>query len=193
MGSAIAAPVELFFDDFELETEGPNRVPTKWTVQRGAVEIIGPGYFGPPAFDICAESTHCVDLDGSTGFAGLMVSRDTFVLTAGATFTLTFDYSENGYGGGPVNTVTYGVGGFTDTVSTTTPAPLGDYFEATLTFTGDGSVGSIFFDHEGGDFFGLSVDNIRLTGDFGGGSPVPVPAAAFLMAPAALLVRRRKK
>ena len=158
--TAEAAPIELFFDDFETEAEGANRVQTKWTVTRGAVDIIGPGYFGPPTWDICAESTHCIDLDGSTGVAGTMVSRDSFVLASGVEYTLTFDYSENKYGGGPVNSMTFGVGNFTARLDVTGPAPLGNYFEASLTFIGDGSIGSIFFAHDGGDFFGISVDNI---------------------------------
>ncbi|MFV0245298.1 MAG: VPLPA-CTERM sorting domain-containing protein [Qingshengfaniella sp.] len=184
--NAQAAPVELFFDDFETETDGANLVPLNWSVSSGFVDIIGPSYFGGSFWNLCTSSSYCVDLDGSGLSAGRMTSLDSFSLINGGAFTLSFDYSENGWGSG-INTMTFGVGGFSDTVSVSTPA-TGSYYHMEYNFTGNGSTGSIFFDHDGGDNFGITVDNVRLVGPLtiGGGSgpippAVPLPAGAVLL------------
>ena len=174
--SAHAAP--LFFDDFDSNPTGPNLVPAGWSVTSGAVDIVGPGYFP----EICSiDGDRCIDLDGSRNAAGRMQTATGFALTAGANFTLSFDYSWNYFNQQFPNTMTFGVGGFSQSLTTSgtrsqLPTP---YTSLSFSFTGDGSTGSIFFDHQGGVNGGIVIDNVRLVG--AEASPVPLPAGLPLL------------
>ena len=81
-----------------------------------------------------------------------------FTLDIGTTYTLSFDYSNNG---STPNSMTWGIGAFTDTLVATTGA-VGTYFNTSITFQGDGSTAPIVFDHAGGDNAGIVIDNIHL-------------------------------
>lgn len=69
-------------DDFE--GEGGNYVPnfnsfTNWTVSGGTVDLLKNGSFGL----VCRTGNACVDLDGSTGNAGMLTLRDAVSFAAG--------------------------------------------------------------------------------------------------------------
>ena len=194
-GAAQAAP--LYFDDFNDNSPGLNRTPAGWSVTNGSVDIVGPGVFP----EICSsDGDVCVDLDGSTFNAGRMSTTNSFSLLSGQSYTLSFDYSWNYFAQILGNTMTYGVGSFTDTLTvtnirSTSPQP---YTPLTLSFIGDGSSGSIFFDHQGGDNGGIVIDNVSLSltmSEDGPDGVVPVPASLPLLLAglgAFAAVRRRR-
>ena len=76
-------------DDFETGVKGGNVTPTGWTVSDGSVDVVYPGWFG----GLCLSSGRCVDLDGSTGNAGVL--SQSLNLNAGWTYTLSFDIAGN--------------------------------------------------------------------------------------------------
>lgn len=169
-GAANATTTILFEDDFEAETVGGNGTLSNWTQNAGSVDVLGGGFFG----FLCLDGSICVDMDGSTSQGG-MISSQIFSLTSGTTFNLSFDYGNNPFGG-QTNTLLFGVGGFTGSVSIT-GAPT-SYTGASLSFVGDGSTGAIFFDQQGGDNGGVIIDNIVLTASV---APIPLPASALLL------------
>jgi hypothetical protein len=69
----------IFFDDFNGETTGLNKANfANWDVTDGSVDLVsGVGFCAP------AASGNCVDLDGSTGNAGVFSTKTTFNLPAG--------------------------------------------------------------------------------------------------------------
>ena len=83
---AHAAP--LASDDFDANALKLNGVPVGWTVTGGTVDIIGTSFSGT-AFNLVPGHGAYIDLDGSSGDAGLL-SR-TFTLNAGVEYTATFD------------------------------------------------------------------------------------------------------
>lgn len=187
----LAAANTLFFDDFETNTAGPNRTPAGWSTTAGAVDITGPGYFP----DVCYNIDTCVDLDGSIGAAGTIQTVQSFTLAAGQSYTLSFDYSKNYFQQQNTNVMTFGVGGLSDTLSVPGGPRASDFAELSFSFVGDGSTGSIFFAHEGGDNGGIIIDNVKLVGNTAPPSPVPLPASLPLLAGgllAAAALRRRK-
>jgi hypothetical protein len=195
LGLSLLAPAALsantlFFDDFESNTAGANLTPIGWVTTAGAVDITGPGYFP----DVCYNIDNCVDLDGSIGAAGTMRTAQSFALTAGTTYTLSFDYSKNYFQEQIANTMTFGVGGFSDTLTVPAGPRAPGFAELTFSFTGDDTSGSIFFAHQGGDNGGIIIDNVRLTG--APVSAVPLPAGLPLLAAGMLAMaglRRRRK
>lgn len=196
--AAYAAPTELFFDDFDSSSNipGGNTTPAGWSVSGGTVDIVGPPSYFPT---ICAAGAiNCIDMDGSSGNAGRLTSNASFSLLAGVEYTLSFDYSWNWHMQGNPNTMTFGVGGFSDSLTTNgtrTAYVHKPYTALSFSFIGNGSFGSIFFDHQGGDNGGIVIDNVRLVGELGQTAPaVPLPAGAplILTALAGLgLLRRR--
>jgi len=78
-----AQAVEIFSDDFDAAIEGLSIVPTGWTVTDGTVDVVG------TVFPLCEGTGLCVDLDGSSGDAGVL-SRN-FNLQGGVLYTLSFD------------------------------------------------------------------------------------------------------
>ena len=65
--SAAAHADMVFSDNFDSNAVGPNKIPAGWTVSDGTVDVIGPGYF-----DLYPGNGAHIDLDGSTGNAGVL-------------------------------------------------------------------------------------------------------------------------
>src|SRR5690242_11437090 len=76
----------LFSDNFDAAVAGLNVTPTGWTSSGGTVDTISNGGFGITCLGNIGK---CVDLDGSTGSAGVLSPNMTFNLAAGTTYTLT--------------------------------------------------------------------------------------------------------
>lgn len=181
------ATTQLFFDDFDTNTSGPNRTPAGWSRSAGQVDIVGPGYYP----DLCYDIGRCIDMDGSGGGAGAMQTTQTFSLLAGETYTLSFQYSWNYFMQQNPNTMDFGVGGIMDSMTTTGTRPLA-WLSKSFSFLGDGSTGGIRFKHYGSDYGGIIIDDVKLVGPLvptGGGQTgtPPVPAPVPLPLPAAML------
>ncbi len=175
----------VFSDNFEAAALGLNATPAGWTVTNagGTVDVIGGSLFG----NLCAGSGQCIDLDGSTGLAGVL-SRQVN-LTAGTTYTLSFDIAGNRRGAG-TETGVVTLGNSTLNYSLTDSSASAAYQTMSLAFkpTSTGSY-ALSFANFGGDNQGAILDNVALT------AAVPEPASAALMllglGGVALLKRRR--
>ncbi|QKS30544.1 MAG: hypothetical protein FAZ92_02380 [Accumulibacter sp.] len=183
-GGAHAAP--FFSDDFQSSTEGGNTVPSGWTVSAGTVEVLGQSFFG----GLCngSVSEKCVDLDGSSGNAGIL-SR-VFSLTAGNTYTLSFDLAGNRRGAGTeTGTVSFG----TSVLNFSVPQTQTAYLSLSLLFSpGSDGAYTLSFANDGGDNMGAILDNVVITVDSNG---VPVPGTLGLLAAgmlAGLAAKRRR-
>ncbi|HUE85077.1 MAG TPA: transposase, partial [Vicinamibacterales bacterium] len=90
---AQAVPVVVFQDTFDSNAAGLNSTPSGWTVSDGTVDIIASGSFG---ISCAGGSGVCIDMDGSTGDAGVMTTNSVFTNSGAASFwTLEFDVSGN--------------------------------------------------------------------------------------------------
>ena len=139
----------IFSDNFDASISGLNVVPTGWTVTDGTVDVVGGGF---------CQGGLCVDLDGSTGNAGVL-SR-TFALTGGVVYTLSFDISGNKRGGSDDVTVLFGSSSLTFLgLAAATP-----YATSTLDFTpsADGTF-AVSFSNAGGDNIGALLDNVSIS------------------------------
>jgi hypothetical protein len=190
---AVAAAATLFSDNFNTETPGLNRTPSRWTVANGTVDIIGSGPNGT-LFDARPGNGYYIDLDGSTNNAGRMSSAGALSLSPGIAYNLSFDLA----GTGGVNTVIYGIDFNSDATldifsSATLPGGVG-FTQFNLPFVALVSTSNarIVFDHLGGDNNGLLLDDVVLTGV----AVIPEPQSyALLVAGLGLLgfaVRRRR-
>jgi hypothetical protein len=143
----------LFQDNFNDENGGTADALDysgfqNWAVTSGTVDLIGAG----GAFDFYPGNGLYVDLDGSTGDAGILST--TLTVPAG-TYDLSFDLG--GSARGSTETVTVTLNGFTEDFTLGSSAPL-----ATVTRTVVLSGGShvLSFSNSGGDNVGLILDNV---------------------------------
>ena len=91
---------QVYFNDFDGENGGASAVNyngfTGLAVTDGTVDLVKNGDFGIT----CAGNTgSCVDLDGSTNDAGLLMTTGAFAYNAFDLITLTFDFIGNQRGG----------------------------------------------------------------------------------------------
>jgi hypothetical protein len=199
---APAQAAVVFSDDFNgILTSALNTAPDGWSViaGEGTVDRIKSGTYSLSCF---GNTGGCVDLDGTSNNAGIMVSDGSFVLQAGGQYLLTAQMSGNQRSvpypalSGP-DTLTFG---FRDAsnlnmilasqtianIQSTQPFTL-----ISLLFTvGSSPVNAkIFFEAAGGDNVGPILDDVTL-------SQVPLPAAAWLLGSGLLglfAVGRRRK
>lgn len=175
-----AAPAHaavVFSDNFDANATGLNFVPAGWSVSAGTVDIIGPGFF-----DLLPGSGNYIDLDGSTGQAGVL--SKTFTGLANGLYQVTFDLAGNHRSGN--DSVVVGFGGSSQTVNLgmnqgwTTMSMLATVTNGVLTLS---------FDDLGGDNMGALLDRVSI-------SAVPEPGTpAMLLAGLAVLggvLRRRR-
>lgn len=170
----------VFSDNFDANALALNGTPSGWTVSDGTVDIIGTG-----SFDFLPGNGKYIDMDGSTGNAGV-ISRS-LSLVAGTPYVLSFDLAGNQRNGAQeqVNVAfgsasgSWSLGqsaGFTSFTLALTPQSSGPF---TLSFAG-----------AGGDNIGMLLDNVSVTA-------VPEPQTYAMLALGLLAVgaavRRRQR
>lgn len=167
-GSASAATI--FTDDFINVAYGSNVTPAGWTATDGTVEGLGPAFFGGLCISGGSADQYCVDLDGSTGDAGVMSQG--FSLLGNTTYVASFDLS--GSQRGDLNSVLVTFGGASATYSL---ASSDTFATRTLSFTPT-STGtySLSFANAGGDNLGALLDHVSIDS-----VAVPEPATWALM------------
>lgn len=153
----------IFIDDFNSENGGVANSSTlnyagfdNWTVSDGTVDLIGNGYF-----DFYPTSGLYVDLDGSTGDAGVMTSKTSFSLGPGQ-YELKFFLGGNQRGSAADTVdVSVEVGWANASYILGSTDPLAEH---TLSFNLAATTTpvNIVFDHAGGDNIGIILDNVRL-------------------------------
>jgi hypothetical protein len=167
----------VLFDDFNGENGGTGVLNytgfTNWTVSGGTVDLIGNGYF-----DFFPTNGLYVDLDGSTGAAGLLADGP----FAAGKYVLSFWLA--GSQRGDTNSVLVGFGGTSDTITLASSVPFTLY---TYSFTAAAPF-QLSFHNAGGDNVGLLLDNVTL-------DAVPEPGTLLLLGSglSALALRRRRK
>lgn len=177
----LAQAQTIFADDFNGNPYGLSTIPSGWTVSDGSVDVVGIGGFGY----LCqAGGSMCVDLDGSTGDAGVL-SR-ALSLTAGTTYTAFFELAGNQRGGSDNVAISFGSATLT-LANLLSSSPWQTY---SLTFTpGASGMYALSFDNTGKDNVGAILDNVRV-------QAVPEPETyALLVAGLGLMgaVARRRR
>jgi hypothetical protein len=177
-----AQAATLASDDFDANALGLNDVPAGWTVTDGTVDIIGTSFSGT-SFNLVPGNGAYIDLDGSSGNAGLL-SR-TFTLTGGVEYTAAFDLAGSHRGSTETGTVTFGTAsldyeiasavGFTGYSLSFTPGATGDY--------------ALTFQNAGGNNVGALLDNVSVTFT----SAVPEPGTWALTVAGLMLVALRSR
>lgn len=177
------AQTTIFSDNFNSSPLGLNTAPAGWTVTDdtvvvGTVDVVATGTYG------LTGSGRFVDLDGSTGNAGVL-SRG-FAMTAGTTYTAFFDISGNQRGGSDNLQVSFGSAVLSlPFLSSSSPWTT---YSLTFTPTASGTF-SLSFNNAGGDNIGALLDNVVV-------QAVPEPESyALLLAGLGLMgtIARRRK
>lgn len=166
-GLASAAPV--FVDTFDNENGGVgalNRANfANWTVPVGTVDLIGNGFW-----DFLPGNGLYVDLDGSTGQAGAIISKQ--ILVPAGDYTFDFQLAGNRYTGSETVTAMVPFARYFETF--TLPSTQGfTSYSRTLHFDTTGLM-NIIFANDGGDNIGALLDNVSVT-------PVPEPGTMVLL------------
>ena len=141
-----------------------------WSVSNGTVDVVSNGGWG---ITCAGGSGKCVDLDGSTGNAGVFTSS--LLSLAAGTYTFSFDISGNQRNHW-ADSMTMTLGGFLNqSFSLASSAP---WTTQTYNFTVASATSNyIVFNHAGGDNIGIMLDNVSLKMT----SQVPEPSAFILL------------
>ncbi len=187
--SGIAGATIIFSDNFENDTVGLNKTNfNNWTVSDGSVDLIGTG----TSWNWFPTYGKYVDMDGSTGNAGKMISSGALNLSIGD-YILKFDLAGNQRPGfNPNDTVSVNVntGVSSHNYSLTTLDPFQTFTEYFSLYSA--KTVSLSFEGIGGDNVGMLLDNIVLERV---NAPVPEPSTMLLLGGglAGLVFWRRKK
>ncbi|MFA4933001.1 MAG: PEP-CTERM sorting domain-containing protein [Candidatus Omnitrophota bacterium] len=164
----------IFFDTFNSEHGGIANSSTlnynsfaNWNITDGTVDLIGNGYF-----DLFPGNGLYVDLDGSTGNAGLMSLKNPIFFNPG-TYELSFFLGGNqrGYPDDSV-VIRSNVNNYTQTFTISSAMPL-TLFKQSFTITSPLNA-SLSFENLGGDNVGAILDNVKI-------SAIPEPATLSLL------------
>ncbi|MCW5611393.1 MAG: PEP-CTERM sorting domain-containing protein [Rubrivivax sp.] len=201
LAALAAAPAQagvIFSDNFDADSAASvlnfNGL-INWTVGDGTIDYIRSGGFGIS----CVGGTGgCLDMDGSTGNAGRITTRQVFDFDDGVEYTFEMMLSGNQRGGAS-DTVTYGLisvdTGFESTLSAGPLAPNAPFATFGGSLLGQNFAGNwrFFIEGAGGDNIGAILDNVVLRDNRSANVPEP---ATLLLSGLALLaagvVRRRR-
>lgn len=165
----------IFQDNFDAEAGAAGTSTlnynafSNWSVSGGSVDVVA----NTNGWGItCAGgSGKYVDLDGSSGNAGILTSS--LLSLAAGTYNLSFDISGN-QRGGSADSFTLALGGFLS--ESFTLSPTAPWQTVTRSFTvGSNTANSIVFNHAGGDNIGIMLDNVSLNK-----TEVPAPGTLAL-------------
>lgn len=158
-----AAHASVVFSE-NFENEGPVALNynsfNQFSVTSGTVDLIGNGFF-----DFYSTQGRYVDLDGSTGDAGLFATTNVF---QAGTYSLKFLLGGNARGGS--DTVRVSLGDFVQDITLASNAGL---TSQSFTFTTT-TAGALSFQNFGGDNVGLILDDVSV-------AAVPEPATWALL------------
>lgn len=173
--SASASATVILQDNFDSEAGAAGNSTlnynsfSNWTVSNGTVDVVSNGGWG---ISCAGGSGKCVDLDGSTGNAGVFTSS--LLSLAAGTYTFSFDISGNQRNHWS-DSMTMTLGGFL--AQSFNLAASDPWATKTYSFTVASATSNyIIFNHAGGDNVGIMLDNVSLTRT----SEVPEPSAMFL-------------
>jgi MYXO-CTERM domain-containing protein len=174
-----AAQADIFSDNFDTENGGSGQLNygglANWTVSSGTIDLIGNGLF-----DFLPGNGLYIDLDGSTGDAGQLMSVNIF-LTPGS-YTLFYDLAGSHRGTDETVDVTFG--GEPTVTHTNIPSAQGfTTYSINMNVAVAGNV-TITFQNMGGDNVGALLDNVRV---------VPTPGAVALIGLGGLAAARRRR
>ena len=170
-----AQAVPIFADNFDADATGLNQAPTGWTVSSGTVDVVGNG-----VDDRVPGNGVYIDLDGTTSLAGLLTSPS-LNLTAGLTYTATFDLAGSQLGSTETGVVTFGSQSLNYSLASAAPFTT---FSLSFTPSTSGAY-ALSFHNDGGDDVGALLDNVVVNQVT---VPVPEPETyALLLAGLAVL------
>lgn len=177
----------IFNDNFDGENVGVGDVLnyvgfSNWTVSNGTVDLIGIG----GGFDLLPDNGLYVDMDGTSGDAGDMLSNALTNIHGGVQYELTFEYA--GSQRGDTNDLTYGIdldndgnldhfGSLSSVASNTlftpisllfTPTGIDPYLNARIYFSQN---------QVGGDNIGILLNNVKVSTE----ANLPEPASLMLL------------
>jgi hypothetical protein len=155
---AVSVSNAMISESFDAENGGRAilsfRGFSRWTVNRGDVDLVGAG----SEWDFAPGHGLYVDLDGYYN-GGLFVTRDQFILPAGS-YTLSFKLA--GSQRGDSNTVTVSVGSAFSEQFTVGSAATFTAISRTITLAQPATV-RVSFDQPGSDGYGALLDDVSFT------------------------------
>lgn len=173
----------LFTDSFDSEALGLNQSLDNWTVSDGTIDVVGTGFF-----DFYPGNGNYLDLDGSTGNAGIITTNVAFNLLPGL-YTLSFQLGGNARNTG-TDTVTVSLGTVFSEVFTLAGNAGLQNITRNFSLTSAAGTAPLMFNHAGGDNVGLLLDDVLL--DFTRAtSAVPEPSSLALLGLAGVLAAGR--
>lgn len=179
----------LFQDNFDADSTSSvlnfNSL-LNWTVSGGTIDYIRSGGFG---ISCVGGAGGCLDMDGSTGNAGRITSKQSFTFTPGMNYSFEMLLSGNQRGGSN-DTVVFGIIDANNVeLATTTPAlaPNAAFAPFSLGFAAQTGSWRLFVEGVGGDNFGAILDNVVLRDD--GAASVPEPATLLIFSLGLLAAR----
>ncbi|PKF61123.1 hypothetical protein CW745_12535 [Psychromonas sp. psych-6C06] len=194
--ATVAHSTVMFEDDFNSYQEGTytTTIGSNWKVNKGSIDIVAPG----GSWESLNQPGYMgfVDLDGSTGESGKIVSSDKFFFELNMNYQLTFDLAGDQRNDGENRarsfiTTVDGISGnnlLSNLITLDSNASFDTY---SYSFVGTGVEGRIGFNARGGnnddDNIGLLLDNVQLAS-----VPAPSGLALFAMVLLGLGWSRRK-
>lgn len=194
IGTGASQAATIFYEDFsdELAANGGNSVLNftgfnQFSVTSGTVDLINSG----DGYGItCLTGGACVDLDGSTGNAGTLMSLS-LNLQANVLHTIELVMSGN-QRGGAADSVTLKTD--TDTTYTLDASDGFQTFSYSVLISGTGPQPFSFsLEHAGGDNLGIILDSVKVSSQDVGAVPLPASLPALVLALGGLAALRRRR